>query len=113
MPATIIILTDKNFDHHFAQAKLLAIDFWAPWCEPCKDFSRIFQEAAVEFPTVQFATVNVDEEKNLAQDFSVKSVPTFAIIRNQVMVFHQAGTQPKKALIDLLKQAVALPDIQF
>lgn len=113
MSISVIELTNKNFDAHFNQAKLLVMDFWAPWCEPCKDFSRILHEVAHDFPSVVFGSVNVDEETKLAKDFSVKSVPTLAIIRNQVMICHQVGTLPKKTLIDLLTQAVNLPDIQF
>lgn len=108
----VITLTDNNFDDYFAKSKLLVIDFWAPWCEPCKGFNKILHEIAEEKTQAEicFGTVNVDEEKKLALDFSVKSVPTLAIIHNQLMVFCQSGAMPKKALIDLLQQAMNLPE---
>lgn len=72
MSAKVICLTDKNFDQYFHSSKLLAIDFWAPWCEPCKDFDRLFNELAADFPTIVFATVNVDEEKKTCRRFFSK-----------------------------------------
>ncbi len=113
METKVIALTDQNFDHYVEQKTFLAIDFWASWCEPCKDFSRIFTELASEHPDFCFATVDVDTEKKLAQDFSVKSVPTFAIIRNKVMIFYQSGVMPKSALAKLLSQAKELEEIAF
>lgn len=114
MLKNVITLTDSNFDHYFTQNKILVVDFWAPWCEPCKDFNRLFHEIAKQKNTLaNFGSINVDEEKKLAQDFSIKSVPTLAIIRNQVMVFYQSGIIPKNAFLDLLKQAINLPDIKF
>jgi thioredoxin 1 len=109
----MITLTDDNFDQHFTQSKLLILDFWAPWCEPCKDFSKIFFEVAQEnqAPDTYFGSINVDQEKKLAKDFSIRSVPTTAIIRDQVVVFIQSGVMPKKAFVDLLKQARELPEV--
>jgi thioredoxin 1 len=107
----VLSLTDENFDQYFTEAKLLVIDFWAPWCAPCKGFTRVFHEVAAENAQdgFYFGSVNVDEEKTLAKDFNIGSVPTCAIIRNQLMVFIQSGEMPKQALKDLIQQAVDLP----
>ena len=114
MSSLVSELTDKNFDEVSSQTPWMVIDFWAEWCEPCKDFSRLFHEVAEEhLSEFSFFTVDVDKEKQLAQDFSVKSVPTLAIIRNNVMVFYQSGLMPKQALKALLAQARALPETNF
>lgn len=105
--ATIVHLDQDNFDQYFQQP-LLVIDFWAPWCEPCKDFDRVYSQVADVYPHIVFAKVNVDQQVELAKDFTVRSVPTLVIIHQQTMVCHQAGLMPEQALRDLLDQAVSL-----
>jgi len=107
----LLSLTDKNFDQYFTQAHLLVLDFWAPWCAPCEGFTRIFAEVAAENKQAGlcFGSINVDEEKTLAKDFNIGSVPTCAIIRNQIMIFIQSGAMPKKALQELIQRALDLP----
>jgi len=107
----VITLTEENFDDYFQKSDLLIIDFWTPWCEPCKDYSRLFAELANELPQICFGAINVDEEKRLAKDFSVQSVPTTAIIRQQIMILHQSGIMPKNALRKLLDDAMKLPEL--
>ncbi len=109
--SAIITLTDKNFDHYFDQSQILIINFWAPWCEPCHDFKGIFEEVSEKKMGAEkfcFGSIDVDQEKKLAQDFTIQSVPTLAIIRNQILVFIQSGVMPKSALIDLLNQTMQL-----
>ncbi len=103
----LVELTQANFDAYFAKP-LLAIDFWAPWCEPCHDFSKIYREVAQKYANIVFATVNVDQEIALAKDFTIRSVPTLVLIHHQTMILHQAGLMPQAALCDLLDQALAV-----
>ena len=104
----ILQLTDENFDRHFKESKLLVIEFFAAWCEPCKDFKRIFLEVASLKTEAVFASVDVEQEKKLAEDFTIKSIPTLAIIQNQILIFIQSGAMPKSALLKLVEQASAL-----
>ncbi len=105
-----IALTQANFDEYFAKP-LLAIEFWAPWCEPCRDFSRLYEAAALKYPQIIFMKVNVDQEIALAKDFSVRSVPTLVVIHQKTMILHQAGLIPEHALWDLMDQALHIADI--
>lgn len=106
----VIALHQANFDEYFEQP-LLAINFWAPWCEPCHDFTVLYAAVALKYPAICFASVNVDQEIELAKDFTIRSVPTLVVIHQKTMVLHQAGLMPEHALCDLLDQAIHIAKI--
>jgi thioredoxin len=97
-----------EFDRVIAGNDIVLVDFWAPWCGPCKSFAPIFEQVADANPDVAFVKVNTDEESALAGGFAIRSIPTLMIFREQVIVFQQAGAVPKGALDDLLAQVRAL-----
>ena len=97
-------LTAENFDATITGNDIVVVDFWAPWCGPCKGFAPIFDEVAGENPDLKFVKVNTDEEQALAGHFGIRSIPTLMIFRQQVIVFQQAGALPKGALDDILRQ---------
>ena len=101
-------VNSAEFDAVVTGNDIVLIDFWAPWCGPCKGFAPIFEQAADENPDVAFVKVNTDEESALAGHFAIRSIPTLMIFREQVMVFQQAGALPKGALDDILGQVRAL-----
>jgi thioredoxin len=101
------VKTDE-FDSVITGNDIVLVDFWAPWCGPCKSFGPIFEQVANENPDVAFVKVNTDEESGLAGGFAIRSIPTLMIFREQVIVFQQAGAVPKGALDDLLAQVRAL-----
>lgn len=111
--AEIHELNQHSFDTYFESAKILLIDFWAPWCEPCKDFDRVFSSVAAKYPNLAFCKINVDQEVELAKDFQIRSVPTLVIAHKQIVIFHQAGLLPENAMVDLIEQAVSLNSISF
>jgi thioredoxin 1 len=101
-------LTTDQFDSTVTDNDIVVIDFWAPWCGPCRGFAPVFEEVAEETPDVKFVKVNTDEEQALAGHFGIRSIPTLMIFREQVIVFQQPGALPKGALADLLGQVKAL-----
>jgi thioredoxin 1 len=101
-------LTAENFDSTITGNDIVVVDFWAPWCGPCRGFAPIFEQVAGETPDVKFVKVNTDEEQALAGHFGIRSIPTLMIFREQVIVFQQAGALPKSALADLIGQVGAL-----
>ena len=105
---TVHALTTADFDATVTGNDLVVIDFWAPWCGPCKGFAPVFENVAAEHPDAAFVKVNTDEEPELAGHFGIRSIPTLMIFREQVIVFQQAGAMPKGALDDVLGQVKAL-----
>ena len=101
-------VTTDEFDAVITGNDIVLVDFWAPWCGPCKGFAPVFEKVAQENPDVAFVKVNTDEEAALAGGFAIRSIPTLMIFREQVIVFQQAGALPKGALDDILSQVRAL-----
>ena len=105
---TTINLTQDNFDQTVSQNDMVVVDFWAPWCAPCRFFSPVFEAAAEKHADIVFAKVNTDEQQQLAGMFGIRSIPTLMIMRDKVVLYHEAGALPAQALDDILEKARAI-----
>jgi len=98
-------LTQENFEKTVNENAMVIVDFWAPWCGPCRGFAPVYEKASETHPDVVFAKVNTDEEQELAGAFSIRSIPTLMVFRDKVILFQQAGALPGNALEQVITQA--------
>jgi thioredoxin 1 len=101
-------LTKDNFEQTVNGNPIVIVDFWAPWCGPCRGFAPVFEKASESHPDVVFAKVNSDEQQELAGSFNIRSIPTLMVFRDKVILFQQAGALPGQALEQVLTQAKSL-----
>jgi thioredoxin 1 len=103
-----IDLTKDNFDATVMDNEMVVVDFWAPWCAPCRFFAPVFEATADKFPGVVFGKVNTEEQPDLAGMFGIRSIPTLMILREKVILYSEAGALQASALEDLIGKARAL-----
>ena len=101
-------ITTENFEEVVANNDLVLIDFWAAWCGPCRSFAPTYEKVSALYPDAVFAKVDTEAQQALAASFNIMSIPTLMIIREQVVIFSQAGALPESALVDLVQKAAAL-----
>ena len=98
-------LTKDNFEQTVNENPMVIVDFWAPWCGPCRGFAPVYEKASETHKDVVFAKVNTDEQQELAGAFQIRSIPTLMVFREKVILFQQAGALPGQALEQVITQA--------
>ena len=103
MKMSVLTVTTENFENEVLKSeKQVLIDFWAPWCGPCRMLSPVVDEIAEETDVAVIGKVNVDDNGELAQRFGVMSIPTLILFRDGKPVAQTVGVQPKQAILDML-----------
>ena len=97
-----------NFQQAINDNANLIIDFWAPWCAPCRGFAPTFEAASEKRSDIVFAKVNTEEQQEIAAAFNIRSIPTLMMFRDQIIIYSEAGALPANAFEQLIEQAMAL-----
>jgi thioredoxin 1 len=98
----------ENFKQVVERDGIVLIDWWAPWCGPCRTFGPTYEKVAQKHPDITFGKVNTEDQPDLAGSFEIRSIPTLMILRDKVLLFSQPGALPEAALEDLIRQVRGL-----
>lgn len=98
-----IELTGENFEASVQDNDILFVDFWAAWCGPCRQFAPTYEAASEAHPDITFGSVDTEDQRQLAGEAAVSSIPTLMAFRDGILVFRQAGALPAPALEQLIE----------
>lgn len=105
-------LTQENFESAVLENDFVIIDFWAPWCGPCRAFAPTYDQISENHPDIIFAKVNTEVEQAIAGSFQIRSIPTLMVFREKVIVYSQPGSLPASGLEDLIAKVRELDMVQ-
>jgi len=101
-------LTKDTFEQAVTGNDMVIVDFWAPWCGPCRAFAPTYETTSEKYPGVVFAKVNTEDEPELAGHFDIRSIPTLMVFREKVLLLSQPGALPASALESIIKKVQEL-----
>lgn len=96
-------ITADNFNDTVANNEIVFLDFWAEWCGPCRGFAPVYEAAAAANPDILFGKVDTEAQQELAGTFQIRSIPTIAVIRDNIMVFRESGALPASSLQQVIE----------
>jgi thioredoxin 1 len=97
-----VALTTRTFGHAVTRDGITLVEFWAPWCGPCRTFAAVYERVSSRNPDIVFAKVDIDAERELAAALHISSIPTLMAFRAGVVVFDQPGALLEQGLEDLI-----------
>lgn len=104
----VVELNKSNFEQTIKDRDFVVVDFWAPWCGPCRSFAPVYEKVSEDHDDILFAKINTEQEQEIAAHFQIRSIPTLMIFREQIIIFAQPGALPEGSFRQLLEKAEEL-----
>ena len=101
----MLTLTSENFENEIKSGVIL-VDFWAPWCGPCRMLGPVVEQLSEEMKTLKFGKVNVDEQPELSEKFAVASIPTVLLLKNGKVIANRVGAATKETLKEWINSSI-------
>ncbi len=99
-------ISGEQFEALLHDNDIIFIDFWAPWCSPCKQFSHVYERVAQLYPNIVFGKVNIEQETEFTDVFGIRSIPHVMVFKKGIAIYSESGSMPESTLNELAQQAL-------
>lgn len=99
-------INGEQFEALLQDNDILFVDFWAPWCAPCKQFALVYERVAQLYPGIIFCKVNIEQESEFADVFAIRSIPHLMVFKKGIAIYSESGSMPESTLKELAQQAL-------